>query len=122
MSAQQLGSYYDADQLCGAYADHVDHIVAWARFGLPPRKGSTARWRRIRRYVLDRDGWSCRVPVDDAGRLVDEQLPAELPQHPDDPTNLRAACARHNLQRGDRVEHAAPTPRRRPAAAQPWKW
>jgi len=120
-------------QLCGAYADHVDHVRPWSWWtGLRPRRGSTSAWRRLRAYVLDRDGRRCQLPVDAAGDydqgadqllvagLADDGQPTglPLPSHPDDPANLRAACARHNLQRGD-ARAAAP---RRHTAGADWSW
>lgn len=67
----------------------------------PPRTGSTRRWRRLRRLVLDRDQWRCYrcgrhathadhiVPYAEGGR--------------DEPANLRAACAGCNLSRAGRA-------------------
>jgi hypothetical protein len=126
------------EQLCGAYADHVDHIRPRSWWpGVRPRVGSTTAWRRLRLMVLDRDSWRCQVPVDAAGQLDatadrrlahglgddDQPTGQPLPPHPDDPANLRAACARHNLQRGN-VRPAAPQRRRQGTGdvRAPWRW
>ncbi|UUW92680.1 hypothetical protein [Pimelobacter simplex] len=91
-------------RLCGAHATAVDHIVPLARWG-GWANGSTWRWRRVRAFVLTRDGHVCQLPVDAAGDYdLDADTVAALapvPADPNDPTNLRAACARHNSQRGD---------------------
>lgn len=77
--------------LCGAWADQVDHVVRKADGGTDDvdnlraacrscnlrrsggrgsapgwRGGSTRRWRRVRLFVLSRDGYRCQVPVDEA--------------------------------------------------------
>lgn len=79
------------------------------------------RWRRVRAYILDRDAWTCRVPVDADGRAAEVgpecgvHLQSERILDPDaaqvdhiidralggsdEPSNLRAACRLHNLQR-----------------------
>ena len=109
-------------QLCGAYADHVDHIdprLGRADSALRPA-GSTRRWRRIRAWVLDRDGHRCQVLVDEAGQVVEAPRPPVAPAGPDDPTWLRATCPRHNLSRGASTTDArpsttTPTPTR-------WSW
>lgn len=71
------------------------------------KRGSTRRWRKIRRAVLVRDGYSCRVPVGerlcgayatDAGHIV-----ARSAGGSDDPANLRAECAHHNRSAGARM-------------------
>lgn len=90
--------------LCGGPATAADHIVPLARWG-GWRNGSTSRWRRVRAFVLARDGFRCQLPVDAAGnydRTADTVADtAPIPADPNDPTNLRAACTRHNSQRGD---------------------
>lgn len=109
-------------QRCGAYADHVDHVlpraVAGGSSALRPA-GSTRRWRRLRRYVLDRDGWRCQVLVDPAGAVVEAERPASPPAGPDDPTWLRATCPRHNLQRGAALTDARPN---RTTPTTRWDW
>lgn len=68
--------------------------------------GSTRAWRRVRLLVLERDGWRCQLPADDghglclafAGHV--DHIVARAHGGSDDPANLRAACARHNLARG----------------------
>lgn len=88
--------------------------------------GSTRAWRRLRAFVLDRDGWRCQLPADDRpGQLcldlaehVDHVTPRAL-GGTDDPANLRAACATHNLRRGA-GRPSTPAPRR--AAPQRWSW
>lgn len=113
---------------CGAYADHVDHIdprLGRRDSALKPT-GSTRRWRRIRRYVLDRDGWACQVLVDadpwtGEQRVVDSPRPTEPPAGPDDPAWLRATCPAHNLQRGPALTDARPTQDSRQSAGR-WDW
>lgn len=105
--------------------------------------GSTRRWRRLRLAVLERDGWRCQLPadVDQAEPLL--QLRAGAGQAPellcgayadhvdhvvprahggtDALDNLRAACARHNLARGARLDDSPTRPetQRRPRR---WEW
>lgn len=86
-------------------------------------RGSTRRWRRIRRLILERDGYRCRVP------LAGGQLCGAYAEHvdhvrrrvdggTDDPANLRAACAPHNLGR----PHLADTARPRQRVSAGWSW
>ena len=111
-------------QLCGAYADHVDHIdprLGRADSALRPT-GSTRRWRRIRAWVLNRDGHRCQVLVDpDTGAVVESPRPATEPAGPDDVAWLRATCPHHNLTRGASTTDARTT---RPTAnpTPTWSW
>ena len=63
----------------------------------------TAGWKRLRRRVLDRDGWRCRK-CGRAGRMeVDHVVPVKA-GGTDDLDNLRAICrdchiARHKRKR-----------------------
>lgn len=108
---------------CGVHADHVDHIA--------PRKdnpgssltpaGSSRRWRRIRAWVLDRDGHRCQVLVDGSGRVVETPRPSTGPYGPDDVAWLRATCPAHNLARGAAVTDS-PTPTARHRAGRKWEW
>jgi 5-methylcytosine-specific restriction endonuclease McrA len=97
--------------------------------------GSTRAWRRLRAYVLDRDGYACQVPVDAAGDQVEETLAvrrclayahhaghviAKCEGGPDTPENLRATCARHNLTEGAGL--GARRRRRSPAQPRGWNW
>lgn len=92
--------------------------------------GSSRAWRRLRAAVLARDGFVCRVPVldgriDPAGRPC--LLPASTADHivpralggDDDPDNLRAACSRHNSQKGGRLDADASPGSPRSAG---WAW
>ncbi len=69
-------------------------------------RGSTRRWRRIRLVVLARDSYRCRVPTErgtPCGRPathVDHVTPRHLGGD-DELDNLRAACARCNLERSN---------------------
>lgn len=103
--------------------------------GLGPG-GSTRAWRRRRLIVLDRDGWRCRVRVDDRGRIVAEGgveclLPADTVDHvvprarggTDDPDNLRAACTPHNLTKGGRLDGEGGRGRRPgDGTGRAWSW
>jgi 5-methylcytosine-specific restriction endonuclease McrA len=84
--------------------------------------GSTRRWRKLRRFVLERDGYSCKVPLA-AGLLcgayadhVDHIISRHVGGN-DHPANLRAACQRCNLSRG--AGEAPTPPPRRPTT---WSW
>jgi hypothetical protein len=79
--------------------------------------GSSRLWRKLRRLVLDRDGWSCRFPVEGglcgayarvAGHIVARsEWPAGVPGV-DDPANLRAECDRHSSRAGALIRHGLP--------------
>lgn len=78
------------------------------------RRGTT--WARIRRYVLERDAWTCRMPrcLHPGGRAIDPALPGtarwgpsvdhviEIARHGqrEDPANLRAAHRHCNVAAG----------------------
>ena len=69
-----------------------------ARTSWRPRRGrgelpvDRRRWRRVRREVLDRDGWRCRT-CGRAGRLeVDHVVPLEWGGAPYDAGNCQALC------------------------------
>lgn len=110
---------------CGRWAHHVDHLDP--RFGNPgsalKASGSTRRWRRIRAWVLNRDGHRCQVLVDDDGQVVEAPRPSTPPAGPDDVAWLRAACSFHNLTRGAILTDKRPTPT---AGTEPaptrWSW
>lgn len=64
--------------------------------------GSTRRWRRVRAYVLARDGYVCRMVEGCQTRAdsVDHVVPLVLGGARYDPANLRAACTAHNAGAG----------------------
>lgn len=85
---------------------------AWA-------KGSTRAWRRIRAYVLARDGHHCRAHRDGWCTRVpgthqcDERATQVHHTHGrattgDDPRYLVAACKPCNLHIGDPTQHTDP--------------
>lgn len=81
--------------------------------------GSSRAWRKVRRFVLERDGYRCQVPTE-AGQPclehathVDHVVPRSQGGAFLDPANLRAACQACNLTRGS----ARP---RRPQRS--WSW
>jgi HNH endonuclease len=79
------------------------------------RRYSTAAWQRLRREVLARDGYACRIQgprCQARANTVHHILPSST--HPHlfwDPSNLRAACSRCNYGHGSSVastnRHAA---------------
>lgn len=81
--------------------------------------GSTRTWRKLRLFVLDRDGFGCQVPTS-SGDLcgafathVDHIVPLSKGGAKYDDRNCRAACASCNLRRGAAVK-------RQPVRA--WSW
>lgn len=85
--------------------------------------GSTRAWRRVRRLVLERDGYRCKRPVvgglcgahaNQVGHVV-----ARVDGGTDDPRNLRAECAPHNLADGARLANRRRRPTIRPDG---WSW
>lgn len=93
--------------------------------------GSTRTWRRLRLYVLDRDGFRCQLPAkggssSNGGELcgayathVDHVVPLSKGGAKYDDRNCRAACASCNLSRGNRDTAPAAARQRRPLA---WSW
>lgn len=88
--------------------------------------GSTRAWRRVRLLVLERDGWRCQLPADDGAGLClawashVDHITARAHGGTDEPANLRAACARHNLARGT-GDRAPATPPPQPFRGA-WEW
>lgn len=64
-------------------------------------RGSTTRWRRLRAYVLVRDGHRCHVCGGPATE-VDHVVPRAL-GGTDDMANLKAICRKDNLAKGSRL-------------------
>src|SRR5690349_19492290 len=68
------------------------------------RRYHTQRWQRVRRRVLERDNWACRIVAGCTTRasVADHIIPS-YPEMPDslffDPANLRAGCKEHNVAR-----------------------
>lgn len=69
--------------------------------------GSTRRWRELRPFIFERDGYVCQVrlrcdgdPATHVDHIVSRRhWPPGLPGV-DDPANLQAACAECNLAKG----------------------
>ena len=69
-------------------------------------------WRRVRRLVLDRDGWRCRS-CGRAGRLqVDHIKPLSAGGEPYDLENLQALCAFPCHRDKTAAENRNPNPER----------
>lgn len=101
--------------------------------------GSTRRWRRVREYVLLRDGQRCRAHTDGWCARAPNSNPHTCTGRAgldgghahhtlgrsvtgDDPRYLVAACAPCNLHIGDPAEHArAGTPDPRPTPRTNWR-
>jgi hypothetical protein len=69
------------------------------------RRYGTARWRKLRIRILERDAWRCRIGIGcDITASVADHIEPVYEGMPDslffDPRNLRAGCKRHNVARG----------------------
>ena len=78
------------------------------------------RWRRLRRRILDRDGWRCQAPgCGKAGRLeVDHIIALEDGGDPWAEDNLQALCRACHIEKTAR-EYRARNPD--PPEVQAWK-
>jgi 5-methylcytosine-specific restriction endonuclease McrA len=83
------------------------------------RRGSSTAWRQLRAAILDRDRWSCRVPVDVDDQGVDVLCGAfaDTVAHP---SRLRAECRRHNYGDGARLGNLLRRTRR--TGDRGWSW
>ena len=75
--------------------------------------GSTRAWRRLRAWVLARDGYRCRlrVPGVCTGRATCVHHTLGKRVTGDDPRYLVAACTQCNLKVGDPARSPDPAPR-----------
>jgi hypothetical protein len=75
--------------------------------------GSTRAWRRLRLWVLDRDGWRCRLRIagvcTDVATCVHHTLGRAVTG--DDPAYLVASCDPCNKHVGDPARKPDPDPR-----------
>lgn len=76
-----------------------------------PRGGSTAAWRRLRRFILERDRYTCQVPLPPDGRLCGQpatdagHIVAYILGGTDHPDNLRSECSACSKRGGGRIRH-----------------
>ena len=67
---------------------------------------NSAGWRAVRLFVLDRDGYRCRIRLGgctDTATTVDHIVTVEHGGAWLDPLNLRAACQHCNSVRGNKT-------------------
>lgn len=67
--------------------------------------GSTREWRRIRRHVLERDGYRCKLKLDGCTTVATHAHHTKGKAMGDDPRHLVAACSNCNLKLGDPTRH-----------------
>lgn len=84
------------------------HIAA-----LPPRiratpaqRGYDAQWRKLREFILKRDGWVCaycQIKLDSTNASVDHVIPVSKDKSQShNPANLRACCRKCNSIKSDK--------------------
>ena len=73
------------------------------------------RWARVRRVVLDRDGWRCRA-CGRYGNEVDHVIPLERGGEPFATENLQALCRTCHIEKTAAENSRAPT-----AAESAWR-
>lgn len=78
-------------------------------------KGSTRAWRRLRRLVLERDGYICQLKIEGVCTGLATHVHHTLGRAitGDDPAYLVAACEACNLHVGDPAKVPDPPPRPR---------
>lgn len=73
--------------------------------------GSSRQWRRLRRQVLERDGYRCRLELEGCTTIARHVHHLAGKAQGDDPSKLVAACKSCNLKVGDPTRHDPdPTP------------
>jgi 5-methylcytosine-specific restriction endonuclease McrA len=70
--------------------------------------GSTAKWRKIRSRILQRDGYTCQHCGSEANS-VDHIVPRSL-NGTDEDWNLQSLCTPCNSSKGGRFFNSTPTP------------
>jgi 5-methylcytosine-specific restriction endonuclease McrA len=70
--------------------------------------GSTSQWRKIRKRILERDGYTCQACGGEANS-VDHIVPRAL-NGGDDEWNLQALCTPCNSAKGGRFFNTPTTP------------
>ena len=70
---------------------------------------SQARWARVRRVILDRDGWRCRV-CGAYGNEVDHVRPLHKGGDAWDPANLQVLCRSCHIAKTRGENRREPTP------------
>jgi 5-methylcytosine-specific restriction endonuclease McrA len=87
------------------FQDGANRTTARSRVYTHDKRYGTARWRKLRLRVLQRDAYRCRIVPDcpHPATVADHIEPVHAGM-PDalffDPRNLRAACRGHNIDRG----------------------
>ena len=79
--------------------------------------GSTARWRKIRKRILERDGYTCQQ-CGMEGNSVDHIVPRSM-QGSDEDWNLQTLCISCNSAKGGRFFSTFPTPLTLPGLISP---
>jgi 5-methylcytosine-specific restriction endonuclease McrA len=74
-------------------------------------KGSTYRWRQLRKLILARDGYVCRIAGPKCTGIATEvdHVVALADGGTDDVSNLRAACLPCNRGRAGAITYASST-------------
>lgn len=71
-------------------------------------KGSTAKGRKIRLYVLQRDGWLCQLQLEHCTTKATDAHHLDGKRAGDHPARMVAACAWCNGHTGDPTRHDPP--------------
>lgn len=75
--------------------------------------GSTRRWRKVRAYVLQRDGHRCQLNLPGCTTVATHVHHVLGKEHGDNPDDCQASCAGCNLSTGRPTGDPAPQPRTR---------
>lgn len=85
--------------------------------------GTTARWAKIRKRILERDGRICAYchgPANTVDHIIPRGAWPEGVPGVDDPSNLTAACKACNSRKGSKVGAAPRGPQGRSYTSREW--